>query len=111
MKTLQESIIGKKGNTKPARRLWYKKDPTFSRTDLEGEIEDCLGNVRDNNNYLRGMYDPEAMYINYVSDTLNIIACYKDKKISDIAIKYLTTEKDEDLFNGVVEIAKILNIW
>jgi len=108
MKTLTESIIGRK-NTQ-SRSIWYNKEPKLSRDEIIGDIEDCIGNVRDNNNYLRGLKDPEVNYAEYVAGVLNIAARCKDKNISDIAKKYLHNSPDEGLFDGVIAISQLLGI-
>lgn len=111
MKTLTESIIGRKNAQ--SRPIWYNKynkEPKLSRDEIIGDIEDCIGNVRDNNNYLRGLKDPEVNYAGYVADVLNIAARCKDKKISDTAKKYLHNSPDEELFDGVIAISQLLGI-
>ena len=109
MKTLLESIIGRKNAQ--SRPVWYNRESKlYSKDQIIGDIEDCIGNVRDNNNYLRGLKDPEVNYAGYVADVLNIAAGCKDKKISDTAKKYLHNSPDEELFDGVIAISQLLGI-
>lgn len=107
MRTLSESIIGRK-NTQ-SRSVWYNRESKlYSKDQIIGDIEDCIGNVRNNNNYLHGLNDPEVNYAGYVADVLNIAAMCKDKKISDIAKNYLRNSPDEELFNGIITISQLL---
>ena len=109
MKHIQESIIGRKNAQ--SRLIWYNKESkSYSKDQIIGDIEDCMDNVRDNNNYLCGLSDPEVNYAGYVADVLNIAARCKDKKISDIAKKYLHNSPDEELFDGVITISQLLGI-
>ena len=111
MKHISESIIGRKSTqSRPSRPIWYNKESKLSRDEITGDIIDCIDNVRDNNNYLRGLSDPEVNYAGYVADVLNIAARCKDKKISDIAKKYLHNSPDEELFDGVITISQLLGI-
>lgn len=109
MKTLLESIIGRKNAQ--SRPVWYNRESKlYSKDQIIGDIEDCIGNVRDNNNYLRGLKDPDVNYAEYVADVLNVAARCKDKKISDTAKKYLHNSPDEELFDGVIAISQLLGI-
>ena len=107
MKTLQESIIGRK-NAK-TRALWYNKESKLSRDEIIGDIEDCISNIQSNNHYLHRIDDPDSP-VEYVVDVLNIAARCKDKKISDTAKKYLHNFPDKELFDGIIVISKLLGI-
>jgi len=108
MRALSESIIGKK-NTQ-SRSAWYNRESKLSRDEIIGDIMCCISNIQSNGNYLRGLKDPEANYAEYVADILNIAARCKDKKISDMAKKYLHNSPDEELFDGVIAISQLLGI-
>jgi hypothetical protein len=107
MKTLIESIIGRK-NTQ-SRRIWYNSESKLSKDEIIGDIEDCISNIQNNNHYLHRIDDPDSP-VEYVVDVLNIAARCKDKKISDLAKKYLLRTSDKDLFNGIIAISQLLGI-
>ena len=92
------------------RNIWYQKEPKLTKSEITGDIEDCITNVKDNAKYLEYMNNPDVMYRNYVSDVLNIAARCYDRDISGIAVEYLHKMPDEELFKGIIKISKYLGL-